>query len=205
MWRLTPIEAKQPARELQGIVSNLSLVANGVPNFLKLLAKSPASMKAYVQAEEALANGQLTPRQREEISIAVAEINGSSYCRATHELAAKRAGLSDEQIQFARKASSTDPKTEAMLYFVQTVALQRGDVNDDDFSAVRKAGFSEVEVIEILANVVLNIFTNYFNILAQTDLDSPPSPANREAPLAERGASANSRRKQTSSQHLSQP
>lgn len=132
-------------------------------------------MKAYLLAEEALGNGRLTLHQREEISLAVAEINGSNYCLATHELAGKQAGLSDEEVTLARKAWSNDAKTKAMLHFVQAVVLQRGEISDDDFSALRTAGFAEAEIIEILANVVLNIFTNYFNLLAQTDLDHPLS------------------------------
>jgi len=175
MWRLTPTETKQSAQELQKIARKLRLKGNGVPNFLRLLVKSPASLKAYAQAREALESGQLTPHQREEISLAVAEINGSKYCLAAHVVAGRQAGLNDEEIRFARKATALDPKAEAMLHFVQAVVLQRGEVNDDDFSSMQKAGFSEAEIIEILANVVLNIFTNYFNILAQTDLDNPPS------------------------------
>ena len=173
MWRLTPIEAKQSTQELQGIISKHQPSAKGVPHFIRLLANSPVSLKAYVQAEEALANGQLTQKQREEISIAVAEINGSKYCLATHELAGRQAGLSDGDIWSARKALGDNPKANAMLHFVQAVVLQRGEVSDIDFSIMREAGFSDAEIIEVLANIVLNIFTNYFNLLAQTNLDYP--------------------------------
>jgi hypothetical protein len=57
-----------------------------------------------------------------------------------------------------------------MLHFVQAVVLQRGEVSDTDFSTVKNAGFAEAEIIEILTNVILNTFTNYFNLLARTDL-----------------------------------
>jgi alkylhydroperoxidase family enzyme len=89
--------------------------------------------------------------------------------------ASSKSGLLEEP-------SAKDPKTEAMLHFVQAIVLQRGDVNDEDFSALRQAGFSETEVIEILANVALNIFTNYFNILAHTGMDCPsPLPGGEAA------------------------
>jgi len=173
MWRLNPVPEEQFVRELRGIASRLHPAGNVEPHFLRLLAQSPASLTAYLRAEEALGTGRLTPHQREEISLAVAEINGSHYCVATHELAGKHVGLSDEDVSFARKAWSKDSKTQAMLHFVQAIVLQRGEISDDDFSAMRSAGFAGPEIIEILANVGLNIFTNYFNLLAQTDLDHP--------------------------------
>ena len=182
MWRLTPIEAKQSAVDLRAVARRLHLPGQGLPNFLRLLAKSPATLTAYLHTEEGLAKGLLSPAQREQIALAVAEINGSLYCLAAHEAAGSRAGLSEEEILAARRAAAADPKTTALLHFVQAVVLQRGEINDEDFSHLKHTGFSESEIIEIIANVGLNLFTNYFNILAQTDLDNPP--ADRKNSLA---------------------
>lgn len=176
MRRLTPIANVPSVQELPATGGRLQIPANGISNFLKLLAGSPASMKAFLQAESALAKGQLTPQQRESIALVVAAINGSNYCLAAHEWAGRQAGLSAEEILAAQKASATNPKTETLLHFVQAVVLQRGEVSEPDFIDMQKAGFSETEVIEVLANVVLNIFTNYFNILAQTELDGQVPP-----------------------------
>ena len=182
MWRLTPIEPGQScdgARQAAGAAPN-----DGSPIFWRLLAKSRAAMIAYAQAENTLAKGVLPQLQREKIALAVAEINGSNYCLAAHEASARQAGLSTDDIKAARKASASDFKTETLLHFVQAIVLQRGDVSDGDFFSMRKAGFSDEEIIEVLANVVLNIFSNYFNILAQTDVDhslttGPQSPTSR--------------------------
>jgi len=175
MWRLTPIEDLPATRELPGLGSQFRPAANGVPNFLRLLARSPAALDAYVLSKKALERGQLAPSQREMIALAVAAINGSNYCLAAHELAGQRAGLTGTEICQAQKASAKEPKTQALLHFVQALVLQRGEVSDPDFAAIRSAGFSEGEIIEVLANVVLNIFTNYFNLLAKTEVDYPLS------------------------------
>src|SRR5512140_1068404 len=108
--------------------------------FLRLLAVSPAVREAYVASEKALARGELTARQREMVALAVAEIDGSSYGLSAHYAAAKKAGLSDEQVRFARRATSAEPATDAMLRFAQAITLQRGDISDADFRALRKAG-----------------------------------------------------------------
>ena len=39
--------------------------------------------------------------------------------------------------------------------------------------AVRSAGFSDGEIVEIIAHVGMNIFTNYFNHIAGTVVDLP--------------------------------
>ena len=186
MWRLTPIEASQTTEEIEAIADQLGL--GGIPNFLRLLARSRASTKAYLHAEAALANGELAPHQREKIALLVAEINGSKYCRALHERTARQAGLNEGEIQLSREVSSSNPKTQAMLHFVQAVVLQRGELSNDDFSAIRKAGFSDSEIIEIVANIASNIFTNYFNILAQTELDRSPEQPKPRISMTEKHA-----------------
>ncbi len=182
------METGSSAKELQAITARLHLEGSGVPNFLRLLGKSPPAMNAFVKAQEALAGGKLTLHQREQIALAVAEINGSGYCLAVHARSARAVGLSEQTIQMSQKAMAKDVKTQAMLHFVQAIVLQRGEISDRDFTAMRNTGFSEDEIIEVLANVALNIFANYFNLLAQTDLDSVLSPASRRAQPPRKGA-----------------
>ena len=141
--------------------------------FLHLLANSPAATEGYLACQSALAGGQLTPRQRELLALAVAEINGSKYCLAVHGALAKKAGLSAQDIRFARKATAADPQEDAMLRFAQAVTLQRGDVSETDFQALKRARLSDSQITEIVANIAINIFTNYFNVLARTELDFP--------------------------------
>lgn len=180
MWRFTPVEPAVGNQEPEQSAGKCGL--KDAPNFLRLLAKSRASANAYVRADTELAKGELTVQQREQIALLVAEINGSKYCGAFHERAARRAGVNDSAIQLSRKAGADDPKTLALMRFVQAVVLQRGEVSNDDFSAIRKAGFSESEIIEVTANIALNIFANYFNILAQTGPEgAQPSARNHSA------------------------
>jgi len=121
--------------------------------------------------EKALAKGELTARQREQIALAVAEINDSKYCLAVHSVAGREAGLSDEDIRLARKAGARDSRAEAMLRFAQALTLQRGRISQEDLAALRRAGFSEPQLVEIIASVALNIFTNYLNVVFKTEVD----------------------------------
>ena len=86
--------------------------------------------------------------------------------------------MDENEIRAARRATSADRQTHAMLRFAQSVALQRGDISDADFQSLRQAGFSDALITEIISNIALNIFTNYFNCIARTELDFPlPKPS----------------------------
>jgi uncharacterized peroxidase-related enzyme len=173
MLRLNPVEPAQVSKELQAMLADGRLGLEEIPNFVKILAKSPAAAVAYMRAESALAEGRLSERQREQIALAVAEINGSKYCLRAHSMIGSNAGLTGEEIQSARRAEAPEAKAAQMLRFTQSMVLQRGEISDEDLGALRKAGFSDEEVIEIVANIALNIFTNYLNILSKTEVDFP--------------------------------
>lgn len=128
---------------------------------------------AYLQAEDTLAKGRLSKRKRAQIALAVAEINGCKYCLLAHSVVARNAGLTEEEIDSARRAAAQEPKADQMLRFTQSMVLQRGEISDADLGALRKAGFSDAEIVEIVANIALNVFTNYLNILSKTEVDLP--------------------------------
>jgi alkylhydroperoxidase family enzyme len=85
--------------------------------------------------------------------------------------------IPSEEIIENRKGRSSDPKTQAGLEFALTLLASRGHVSDGALGTVREAGFSDGEIGEIVAHVALNVFTNFFNSTAQTDVDFPAAPA----------------------------
>ena len=177
---------------LASVTSGLDRKGSGQPslqpelppdcNFLHLLANSPAAFKAYAAWASALAQGQLTLRQRELLALTVAEINGAKYCLSAHYALARKLGLDEAEMRAARHAASADRETHAMLRFAQAVAIQRGEISDGDFLSLRQAGFTDALVTEIVSNIALNIFTNYFNSVARTEVDFPLLKPGTEAP-----------------------
>jgi uncharacterized peroxidase-related enzyme len=156
-------------RLLDGIKNKLGLT----PNMVSTMAQSPAVLEAYVNFSGVLASGVLDSGLREQIALVSAEVNACGYCASAHTAIGKSIGLTDAEILSARNAHSTDSKTEAILKFVRDVILKRGEVSDSDLEAVRTAGVTDGEIAEIVAHVALNIFTNYFNLIAQTEIDFP--------------------------------
>src|SRR5436190_23808573 len=117
MSRLTPIQTNGASSELKRSLKNSHLKLDEAPRFLQLLANSPASLRAYIRADAALVRGQLTPRQRHQVALAVAEINGSSYSLSAHYEVGRSLGLTPKEMRSARKATAADPKAATMLRF----------------------------------------------------------------------------------------
>jgi uncharacterized peroxidase-related enzyme len=144
-----------------------------VPNLFKTMAHSPAVLQFYLQQTEALANGSLPVPLREQIALVTAGANGCDYCASAHTLMGKGAGLAAGELADNLRGRSADAKTQSALDLAKAIVNNRGRVTDEQIKAVRDAGYGEAEVVEIVAHVSMNVFTNYFNHIAGTVIDFP--------------------------------
>lgn len=176
MNRIPPIHSDQIKGKTQELLDTIKAKSGRVPNIFKTMAHAPAALQAYLGLSGALAGAVLPHKVREQIALVVAEDNQCHYCLGAHAAIGKQAGLTPEEIQSARQGKASDPKTQAILAFAQKLSAHRGNITDNDYQAVRQAGCSEEEVIEIIAVVALNLFTNYFNHVADPVVDFPQAP-----------------------------
>jgi uncharacterized peroxidase-related enzyme len=172
--QVNPQSATGKAKELlDGVQGKLGLV----PNMTRAMVNSPAVLDGYLSLSGALSKGALSAKSREQIALAVAQANECEYCLAAHSAIGKMVGLSVDQILDSRRGTSVDPKTDAIIQFARQVVDQRGLVSDANIAQVRAAGLDDGAIAEIVANVALNIFTNYFNHVAETEIDFPRAEA----------------------------
>ena len=173
MQRIPAIHPERASGKAKILLDRVQMKLGMIPNLMRTMANSPAILEAYLSFDQALADGVLTPKLRERIALTVAEANGCDYCLAAHSAVGRMVGLSEEEIQDSLKGVSPDSKVEAALRFARQIVETRGRVTDDSISRVRRAGYSDEEIGEIVANVTLTIFTNYFNQVAGTVGDFP--------------------------------
>ncbi len=161
-------ESSQPL--LEAVKKQLGMV----PNLFRVVGNSPAALEGYLGLNGALAKGALDAKTRERIALTVAEVNGCDYCLSAHTYLGKNlAKLDDAEIAANRAGSSNDPKADAAVRFAVALVKLRGHVSDADLGAVKTAGFTEAQVVEIVLHVALNTLTNYVNNVAQTEIDFP--------------------------------
>ena len=140
------IPAIDPATATGAAADQLALTRKmfgATPNMFTTAAQSPAALTAMNAFFAALGKGQLGGKVGEQVAIAVAQTNGCEYCLAAHTAIGGMRGVS------------------------------AADLGDAELAAARVAGLVDGEIVEVVAHVALNIFTNYFNNLAGTDVDFP--------------------------------
>ncbi len=174
---VAPEEAKGKARSL---LSDVQKKLGLVPNMTRVMANSPATLDAYLQFSSALEGGSLDAKCRERIALGTADANQCEYCLSAHSAIGKMVGLDDTEILESRQAHAREAKPNAALHFSRLVVEKRGAVSEADIDVARKGGLTNGEIAEVVALTVLNIFTNYFNMAFQVDVDFPRvSPARR--------------------------
>lgn len=168
----TPDVAALPAAS-QAILAGVNQSLGTIPNLYKVIGLSAAALTGFTGLAGGLGKA-LDLKTRERIALAVAEVNDCDYCLSAHSyLATNLAKIDAGEIALAREGTSADPRTAAALAFAKAVAKQRGQVGAADLAAVRGAGFSDAQIVEIVAVVVENFFTNFINNVAETDIDFP--------------------------------
>jgi len=65
--------------------------------------------------------------------------------------------------------------------FAAKVVRERGHVSEDDVRAVKRAGYDDAQVIEIVLDVALNTWTNFINLVGKTEIDFPVVSARKTA------------------------
>ena len=159
----------EQAQLLDAIESQLGMV----PNFLKVFANSPAALKAFLGLHEIASQGSLEAQSRERIALAMAQQNACEYCVSAHTAIGRKAGLSHSEIEANRAGTSEDAKAAAAVKFAAALAEHSGEVTTAEIIAVRAAGYSDAEIVEIITHVGMNILTNILGKASRVEIDFP--------------------------------
>lgn len=157
-----------------GLLDETKRQLGRIPNLYAALANSPAALRAYLAMRDALSAGLLSARLREQIALLVAQENLCTYCVSAHTLRGTRIlHMTGDELMSTRSAEDADPHANAVLQITRKIVREHGRVQDEDLATARTAGVSDAELAEIVAHVALNTLSNYFNHVAEPDLDFP--------------------------------
>lgn len=173
MNRVPLVDRNQTTAERKALLDAIHGAFGTAPNMFRAVANSPAALKSMWGAFGALGNGVIAPKLGEQIAVAVADRNACEYCLAAHTALGRKAGASAEEMQHAQAGQSPDAKTQAALHFALKLVDARGQLGDADVQSLRNAGFGDEEIVEIIAHVALNLFTNYVNVALAVPVDFP--------------------------------
>jgi AhpD family alkylhydroperoxidase len=173
MCRISAIDPNAATGMAQQVLDSVKTKFGMVPMMARTMAQSGAVVAGWQALNGALAEGALGSRMGTLIALAVAQANSSNYCLAAHTAIAGTLGLTSDEKLEARQGRAGDLKEAAAVRLALAILEKRGGVSDDELALARAAGLSDPELSEVLAHVALNVFTNYFNRLADTEIDFP--------------------------------
>lgn len=173
MPRINPVTSFNTPEKSKPMLEGVAKQFGMVPTLIQTLAHSSVGLKFYLNQVAALSVGELSAQLREQIALVTAGINHCDYCASAHTLAGKKLGLSAEELVANLAGSSEDAKVQVALNFAKEIVTKNGYVSDEAMECIRGGGYSESEIVEIIAHVGLNTFTNYFNHIAKTTIDFP--------------------------------
>ncbi|WP_289664790.1 carboxymuconolactone decarboxylase family protein [Flavobacterium panacagri] len=174
MARLTALNPEEVTGKTKDLFNAVQAKLGVVPNMMRTMGNSPAVLEGYLNLSGALSHGKLSAKTGELIALAVSESNSCDYCLAAHTFIGEKLIKADPAVlHAARTGNSTDAKTEAILQLAKTLIRKGGLVNDEDVNNAKNAGVSDAEIAETIGHVALNVLTNYFNNVANTEIDFP--------------------------------
>ncbi len=173
MPRITPINLTQADAATTATLKAIENKLGILPNMFTTFAHAPAALNGFLQLSESLSRGRLSGRQREIIALSVAQANTCQYCLSAHNAIGKGLGMTENDIQSARQGKANDALDNAIAHLAQAITQQRGNISDKTFESAKLAGLDDQLIIEVVANVCMNLLTNYLNHIADTEVDFP--------------------------------
>jgi uncharacterized peroxidase-related enzyme len=157
----------------QPIVDAVTKQLKMTPNLIRIMALSPNALGGWAGLQGALAKT-LDGKLRDGIALAVSQVNGCQYCLSAHAyVASNMLNVDEEEIRLNRMGESHSPKTAAAVGFAKKLMEKRGKVSEQDLNAVRDAGFTDANVVEIIALTAQFMLTNFVNNTFDTEIDFP--------------------------------
>lgn len=173
MTRITPVLDTHASPEAAALFAAIKAKVGMVPNLYRVVGQRPAVLSALLGFGDALGKGNFDAKTREAIALTVAKANRCDYCASAHTAISTSMKVGQDEILANLNARSSEPRRAAILSLAARVVAEKGNLSDADIAAARSAGLDDGDILEVTANVVANIFTNYINHIAQTEIDFP--------------------------------
>ncbi len=174
--RLAALNLESAPSESQESLAAVEGSLGRIPNIFGTMAHSPATLQWYLESGQTLSKGLFSGKEQEVIALAVAQENDCAYCLSAHTAIGKMQGMTAEQMQSVRKGEHEEAAIAALARLAQVLVRERGHASEESVQAFFDAGWTQAHLVELVAQVARNLFTNYFNHLMGTEVDFPAAP-----------------------------
>ena len=173
MSRVQIVDPKTATGDARRLLDAVQSQLGVTPNFIRVLANSPKALEGFLGLYDALGGISLDKAMQERIALGTAEGNACEYCVSAHTAIGRHAGLSNAEMLLNRQGTAGDAKAAAIVAFARALNDNLGEVTMAEFDAARSAGLTDAEIVEVIAVLALNIFTNIIGKATRVDIDFP--------------------------------
>jgi uncharacterized peroxidase-related enzyme len=173
MSRINAIDPATASGDARRLLDAVQAQLGVTPNFIRILAHAPKALEGFLGLYGAAAGFSLDKAAQERIALAIAEGNACEYCVSAHTAIGRHAGLSNAEMLLNRQGSASDAGHAAAVALARALNDNLGDITTQEFDAARGAGLSDTAIVEIIALVALNIFTNLIGKATRVEIDFP--------------------------------
>lgn len=155
-----------------------------VPNLFREMSISPSALLVYLDGQEALAAGFLSPRERQAVQLTVSAVNRCHYCQAAHEWLGGKVGISAEEREAIREGYvPADEKLATVVLATRQVLEKKGWLDVPALRALEQRGITRARLYEIIAYIGLKTISNYVNHIAHTPIDEQFRPEGKSCAI----------------------
>lgn len=172
MARVPVIDPKTATGEVRQLLDGVQAQLGVTPNFIRVLANSPKALQGFLGLHGALGEATIDRATQERIALAIAEGNGCQYCVSAHTAIGRHASLSNEEMALNRQGTSQQARAAAVA-LARALNANLGEITAAEFAAARSAGLTDGEIVEVIALVAINIFTNILGKATRVEIDFP--------------------------------
>lgn len=173
MARISVINPQTATGEAKTLLDAVQAKLGMTPNFLRVLANSPAALGSFLGLHHIAEHGSLDLPTRERIAVALAQQNSCEYCLSAHSAIGRKTGLTGDEIVANREGTSHDAKAAAAVGFARALVEHTGEITNAELEAVRAAGYGDAEIVEIIVHVGMNLLTNILGKASRVEIDFP--------------------------------
>lgn len=167
------------AELLEGIIAR-----NGEAGpMVRTMAGSPSVLTGYLELSRAMKRTRLDRALTERISLAVQAQLGCDLCLAAHTAGARAAGVDDDDIERAKHGTARDSKVAAIVAFAWCLYEKPASVSGEHVEQLRRLGYRDRDVLDVVGLVALNVLTGTFNLLAGLEPDPDTAASASDAPV----------------------
>jgi AhpD family alkylhydroperoxidase len=143
-----------------------------IPNLAAAISNSPKLLTAFAAVFQQVHSSSLTEQEIQIVLLTDAVANSCTYAVAFHTALALQQGVSSEETDAIRaRLVPKDRRFAALSILAQILIEKRGHLSERELDAFLAAGFTQEQILEVIAIVAASTITNYAGSVTHPPLE----------------------------------